>query len=175
MARSIDPAAGTVGTNVRFPLAPGTHIVRYFIGLRNNQPAERQPGLPRIPTSTNFRVSITNLTRSFCTARSSMFRTTRSSTRPTRPPTETPPQTPVVLMIRTFSTTRTTAHLVAVPMRRTGQRSRSRSLSNQNLDLMVIRRTDIRAINDPKPVLYHGQLRTNNGGCGHRDTRFPFQ
>jgi len=34
--RYINGTTGAVGTNLRFPLAPGTRLVRYFVGLRRN-------------------------------------------------------------------------------------------------------------------------------------------
>lgn len=38
-----DPTTGAVGSNLRFPLAPGTHLVRYFIGLQRNLDASGNP------------------------------------------------------------------------------------------------------------------------------------
>lgn len=145
---AIDPAAGTVGTNVRFPLAPGTHIVRYFIGLRNNQPVGGKPAaysnqyeFPRTDDEFNpfilYRAEFdAQDNRLFDTANATTYGNNTADSGGFNDP--------------DFFYNQNTAPgggtyaanwaKVAQPV-----------IVNQNLDLMVIRRTDIRAIDDRNP------------------------
>ncbi len=142
---TINPATGTTGTNVRFPLAPGTRVVRYFVGLRRNLDAngapayyENQYEFPR--TDNEFNPFI--LYRAEFDARDPLLfsNTDYSSAAPNS---------------GGFNDPNFFYNTNAAPGGGTYAQNWARAaqpvIDNQNLDLLVVRRTDIRAINIRNP------------------------
>jgi prepilin-type N-terminal cleavage/methylation domain-containing protein len=143
-----DPNTGavtSVGANVRFPLAPGTHVVRYFIGLRRNLDAAGNPAYYQNPyefrrTDNDFNPFI--LYRAEFDARDPLlfsdvaYGSAEANSGGFNDP-------------NFFYNTKPApgGGTYAANWAKAAQPV----IDNQNLDLLVIRRTDIRAINIQNP------------------------
>ncbi|MES2462956.1 MAG: type II secretion system protein [Armatimonadota bacterium] len=143
---TINPLTGSVGTNVRFPLAPGTRVVRYFVGLRRNLQADGKPAyyenqyeFPR--TDNEFNPFI--LYRAEFESRDPLLFNTNDYN-------NSAPNSGGFNDPNFFYNTELRAANGST-YAENWARAAQPVIDNQNLDLLVVRRTDIRAINIQNP------------------------